>query len=99
MKHSCVWIDPIDATLSYTQGHLHEVTTLIGLSYKGEARLGVIGLPYNNKVPAEFSPQVMFGSASHPKVYQMDLAKNLKTYTQRSIPTNFTITTSRVDTQ
>jgi|JI6StandDraft_1071083.scaffolds.fasta_scaffold12974_8 3'-phosphoadenosine 5'-phosphosulfate (PAPS) 3'-phosphatase len=34
VEHACVWVDPLDATLSYTQGHLHEVTTLIGLSYK-----------------------------------------------------------------
>ena len=28
-----VWVDPLDGTLSYTQGYLNEVTTLIGASY------------------------------------------------------------------
>lgn len=23
VEHACVWVDPVDATLSYTQGHLH----------------------------------------------------------------------------
>ena len=41
-----VWIDPLDGTLSYTQGYLDEVTTLIGASYQGKARFGIIGSPY-----------------------------------------------------
>lgn len=46
VEDACVWIDPVDGTLSYTEGQLDEVSTLIGLSYRNKARLGVIGLPY-----------------------------------------------------
>ena len=46
MSQVVVWVDPLDATLSYTQGYLDEVTTLIGLSYQNKSRLGVIGLPF-----------------------------------------------------
>lgn len=92
-----MWVDPLDGTLSYTQGHLHEVTTLIGLSYKREARLGIIGLPYTNNAPGQYHPRVVFGSSHHPLVYEMDMEKNIKKYTQRELSSCFTITTSRVD--
>lgn len=45
-----VWIDPLDGTLSYTQGYLDEVTTLIGASYQGKSRFGVIGSPYQKSI-------------------------------------------------
>jgi 3'(2'), 5'-bisphosphate nucleotidase len=41
-----VWIDPLDGTYSFCGGALDEVTVLIGLSYDGKAKLGVIGSPY-----------------------------------------------------
>ena len=45
-----VWVDPLDGTLSYVNGELDAVTTLIGLSIGSEPVLGVIGLPYSGKV-------------------------------------------------
>lgn len=62
----CVWVDPLDGTLSYTQNYLHEVSTLIGLSCGGRARLGVIGLPYGHHYPYEYKPRVVFGDARCP---------------------------------
>jgi 3'-phosphoadenosine 5'-phosphosulfate (PAPS) 3'-phosphatase len=69
IKNSCVWIDPVDGTLSYTEGNLDEVSTLIGLSYKNRARLGVIGLPYLSSPLYKYSPRVFFGSSTHRRVY------------------------------
>ena len=49
MSKVIVWVDPIDATRSYTSGYLDEVTTLIGLSYENRSKIGIIGLPYSKE--------------------------------------------------
>ena len=38
----CVWVDPLDGTLDFVKGDFENVTTLIGVSYKKEALMGVI---------------------------------------------------------
>ena len=38
----CVWVDPLDGTLDFVKGDFDNVTTLIGVSYKKEALMGVI---------------------------------------------------------
>lgn len=62
-----VWVDPLDATRSYTEGYLDEVTTLIGLSYEGKARLGVVGSFFSKGGSSE-NPEYQFA----PKVYLAD---------------------------
>jgi 3'-phosphoadenosine 5'-phosphosulfate (PAPS) 3'-phosphatase len=44
----CVWIDPIDCTKGFIDGHLEYVTVLIGLSRKLTAYAGVVGTPFKN---------------------------------------------------
>jgi 3'(2'), 5'-bisphosphate nucleotidase len=45
-----VWVDPLDGTKEYTLGHVENVTTLIGISYKGFALAGVISIPFCNQL-------------------------------------------------
>lgn len=42
-----VWVDPLDGTLSYVNGELDAVTTLIGLSVGSVPVLGIIGYPFS----------------------------------------------------
>lgn len=84
IEDACVWIDPLDATLSYTKGELDEVTTLIGLSYKKKARIGVISTPYVRKRSGfHFRPRVLIGDAQKPGVYEMDQNR----FVNRIVPT------------
>lgn len=96
---SCVWVDPVDGTLSYTEGQLDEVSTLIGLSFRGKARLGVIGLPYMAAPEYRFSPRVFFGEAEHGTVYELGQEGRMAEYRRRKTPYHFTVTTSRIDSE
>jgi 3'-phosphoadenosine 5'-phosphosulfate (PAPS) 3'-phosphatase len=52
MEDVCVFIDPVDATLAFVQAKtLDAVQTLIGISYKGRAVAGAIGLPFHEGTP------------------------------------------------
>ena len=42
----CLWVDPIDNTKGFIQGVAEAVTILIGISHKGKAELGLIGIPF-----------------------------------------------------
>ena len=69
----------MDATLSYTKGELDEVTTLIGLSHKKRARLGVIGMPYRRQILGyAYDPKVLIGDAAHPGVYEVSPDLSMK---------------------
>jgi 3'-phosphoadenosine 5'-phosphosulfate (PAPS) 3'-phosphatase len=37
-----IWIDPLDGTKGFTEGHLNHVTSMIGVSIEGRPRIGVI---------------------------------------------------------
>jgi 3'(2'), 5'-bisphosphate nucleotidase len=37
-----VWVDPLDGTQSFIEGDFNAVTTLIGVSYRHQAALGVV---------------------------------------------------------
>jgi 3'-phosphoadenosine 5'-phosphosulfate (PAPS) 3'-phosphatase len=58
-------VDPLDGTLSYVNGELDAVTTLIGLSVGTHPVLGIIGQPYPGEVSkdgvSKFDPKVYFG--------------------------------------
>ena len=47
-----VWIDPLDGTKEYTLGVVENVTTLIGISYRGFSLAGVIAIPFCNQLIA-----------------------------------------------
>ena len=41
-----VWIDPLDGSKGFSEGHLDHVTTLIGVSVKDRPRLGIVHKPF-----------------------------------------------------
>lgn len=64
VKELCVWIDPLDCTQGFINDRKHEVTILVGISYKGRPICGVIGHPYKpNKKNSIYSPSVYYGSS------------------------------------
>jgi len=57
-----VWVDPLDATKEYTEGHLDHVTVLIGIAFGKEAVGGVIHQPfYGYKESAETMGRTFYG--------------------------------------
>ena len=44
----CFWIDPLDGTGGFVNGHTEHVTCNIGISVKGLPLFGVIGKPFPN---------------------------------------------------
>ncbi|GIQ86665.1 inositol monophosphatase, partial [Kipferlia bialata] len=49
-----VWIDPLDATWSFTKGVYEEVSVLIGVSVSGVPALGVIHFPFREGKPVYY---------------------------------------------
>ena len=43
-----IWIDPIDGTKGFTEGHLHHITSMIGVSVNMRPRIGIIHTPFYN---------------------------------------------------
>lgn len=43
-----IWIDPLDGTKGFTEGHLHHITSMIGVSINKKARIGIIHKPFYN---------------------------------------------------
>lgn len=41
-----IWIDPLDGTQGFVQGHLNHITCLIGLAIGGRPRAGIIHKPF-----------------------------------------------------
>ena len=41
-----VFIDPVDGTREFVEGRLNACQNLIGISYRGRAVAGVVGLPF-----------------------------------------------------
>ena len=42
-----VFIDPVDGTREFVEGRLQAVTCLVGVSYRGRAVAGIMGLPFH----------------------------------------------------
>ena len=42
-----VFVDPVDGTREFVEGRLGACQNLIGISYRGRAVAGVVGLPFN----------------------------------------------------
>ena len=43
-----IWIDPLDGTQGFTEGHYHHITSLIGVAINNRPRIGVIHKPFYN---------------------------------------------------
>jgi len=69
-----VWIDPLDGTSEFIQGCLESVTTLIGVSIKGESKMGILGKYYTRKGKYDFNwiPKCYFAHSDCPHVYYVD---------------------------
>ncbi|CAD8186097.1 unnamed protein product [Paramecium pentaurelia] len=67
----CVWVDPLDGTLDFVQGDYDCVTTLIGLSYKKQALMGIISQPFVKIADKqyEFKPKIYFGHHPQRRVF------------------------------
>lgn len=44
-----IWIDPLDGTKGFTEGHLHHITSMIGVSINKRPRIGIIHKPFYNQ--------------------------------------------------
>ena len=44
-----IWIDPLDGTKGFTEGHMHHITSMIGVSIHKRPRIGVIHKPFYNE--------------------------------------------------
>eukprot|EP00349_Pseudokeronopsis_sp_Brazil_P000450 CAMPEP_0202962806 /NCGR_PEP_ID=MMETSP1396-20130829/6856_1 /ASSEMBLY_ACC=CAM_ASM_000872 /TAXON_ID= /ORGANISM="Pseudokeronopsis sp., Strain Brazil" /LENGTH=121 /DNA_ID=CAMNT_0049683583 /DNA_START=199 /DNA_END=564 /DNA_ORIENTATION=+ len=44
-----IWIDPLDGTKGFTEGHTHHITSLIGVAINKRPRIGIIHKPFYNK--------------------------------------------------
>ena len=45
-----IWIDPLDGTSEFVQGHLSSVTVLIGLTIDGIPKAGVVHHPFKSDI-------------------------------------------------
>lgn len=45
-----IWIDPLDGTKGFTEGHLHHITSMIGVSVNMRPRIGIIHKPFYNRL-------------------------------------------------
>ena len=59
----CFWVDPLDGTGGFINGHTEHVTCNIGISVKGKPLFGVIGkpFPYRKHVSTTFVGGLSFG--------------------------------------
>ena len=55
-----IWIDPLDATLEYTEGLTQYVTNMIGIAINGVPAIGILNSPFQNRTKIGFK----YGSAS-----------------------------------
>ena len=44
-----IWIDPLDGTQGFIQGHLNHITSMIGLAIGNRPRAGIIHKPFYNQ--------------------------------------------------
>lgn len=43
-----IWIDPLDGTSGFTEGHVHHITSMIGVAVNNRPRIGIIHKPFYN---------------------------------------------------
>lgn len=44
-----IWIDPLDGTKGFTEGHVHHITHMIGVAINNRPRIGIIHKPFYNE--------------------------------------------------
>lgn len=44
-----IWIDPLDGTKGFTEGHVHHITSMIGVAVNMRPRIGIIHKPFYNE--------------------------------------------------
>lgn len=49
-EEATVWIDPLDGTRGFVTGNVESVTSIIGVSIKGRAKIGIIHKPFYGKI-------------------------------------------------
>lgn len=81
-----VYVDPLDGTSSFVKGKKEAVTTLIGLSSKGKALVGIIGQIWSPE-DTSFSPVVYAGLAGHQKVVSIH-TDSVNNYRLREVKTS-----------
>ena len=43
-----IWVDPLDGSKGMTEGHMHHVACMIGVSVKNRPRLGIVHKPFSS---------------------------------------------------
>ena len=43
-----IWIDPLDGSKGFTEGHIHHLTCIIGISFNNRPRLGIVHKPFSD---------------------------------------------------
>ena len=43
-----IWIDPLDGTQGFVEGHLNHITSMIGVAINKRPRVGIIHKPFYN---------------------------------------------------
>jgi len=78
LNNAILWIDPIDATSQFVKGKMNWVTTLLGVSVNGKAKLGIIGRFYDRiegedgkEETYKYNPKCYFADADYPHFYEM----------------------------
>jgi len=103
IKDAIVWVDPLDGTVDFLKGELSSVTTLIGISLKNEAKIGVVGRyfkPIKKEDGTEeylFDPVCYFAHADQKKAFMVEYSKSLIPVEFKSSPpaTDYTVITSK----
>lgn len=76
IEDSITWIDPLDGTINFVSGSYDGVTTLLGISRKGNPYLGIVAQYYQKK-DEEFiyDPYFYFSLADVKKVFYVQESK------------------------
>jgi 3'-phosphoadenosine 5'-phosphosulfate (PAPS) 3'-phosphatase len=69
-KEATEWIDPLDGTSNFIQGNFSCVTVIIGLTIKGESRIGIVhnqyfDIDYESQPLENFQPRTFFATIEH----------------------------------
>ena len=77
-----IWIDPLDGTKGFVEGHLHHITSMIGLTIGKRPRAGIVHKPFYDQA---MGLQRSYFGTPECGVFIKDTFPNLKT-NQEIIP-------------